>query len=129
MEHERCNSPLMCTEQAPHCATPQPYLVPVSPTCSRRTQSSGVSPSTFTSKDLPFTFSLAIAWTTPPGKLTKLLYRTALGGSNLLCDRRCVQSMAQCLPSDFYGALFSVEDYCGACRIAARWSKEPIRTW
>jgi hypothetical protein len=29
---ERCTSPLMCTEQAPHCATPQPYLVPVSPT-------------------------------------------------------------------------------------------------
>ena len=25
----------MCTVQAPHCATPQPYFVPVRPTCSR----------------------------------------------------------------------------------------------
>ena len=43
---ERTTSPLMCTEHAPHCATPQPYLVPVSPTCSRMTHSSGVSAST-----------------------------------------------------------------------------------
>ena len=27
MEQERRTSPLMCTEQAPHWATPQPYLV------------------------------------------------------------------------------------------------------
>src|SRR6201987_3199410 len=96
--HERINAPLICTEQAPHCATPQPYLVPVSPTCSRRTQSSGVSPSTFMSKDLPFTFSLAIASTTPPGKLTKLLYRTALGGFNFLCDR--LRSLQPSLSAD-----------------------------
>ncbi len=48
-EHERRSSPLMCTEQAPHCAMPQPYLVPVRPTCSRSTHSSGVSGSTATS--------------------------------------------------------------------------------
>src|ERR1043165_951445 len=41
--HERRTSPLMCTEQAPHCATPQPYLVPVRPTCSRITHKSGLS--------------------------------------------------------------------------------------
>jgi hypothetical protein len=29
--------------QAPHCAMPQPYLVPVSPISSRMTQSKGVS--------------------------------------------------------------------------------------
>ncbi|MEA2663604.1 MAG: hypothetical protein QOI11_548, partial [Candidatus Eremiobacteraeota bacterium] len=29
--HERIDSPSTCTVQAPHCATPQPYLVPVSP--------------------------------------------------------------------------------------------------
>src|SRR5436309_1732698 len=28
---ERTTWPLRCTEQAPHCATPPPYLVPVSP--------------------------------------------------------------------------------------------------
>jgi len=46
------DSPLTCTEQAA-LATPQPYLVPVSPTCSRITQSSGVSSRTFTSCTLP----------------------------------------------------------------------------
>src|SRR4051812_23776477 len=39
---------------APHWATPQPYLVPVSPTVSRRTQSKGVSGSTSTWTSLPF---------------------------------------------------------------------------
>src|ERR1044071_5105458 len=34
IEQERLTSPLICTEQAPHCATPQPYLVPVRPACS-----------------------------------------------------------------------------------------------
>ena len=62
-------SPLMCTEQAPHCATPQPYFVPVRPTCSRMTHSSGVSASTCTSRTVPLILSLAIrpffaAWLT-----------------------------------------------------------------
>src|SRR2546426_4503200 len=48
IEQERRTSPLICTEQAPHCATPQPYLVPVRPTCSRITQSRGVSASACT---------------------------------------------------------------------------------
>src|SRR4051794_16781419 len=60
IEHERMTSPLMCTEHAPHCATPQPYFVPVRPTCSRITQSSGVSGSTATSRTLPLMLSLAI---------------------------------------------------------------------
>src|SRR4029077_13949810 len=38
---------------------PHPYLVPVSPACSRRAQRRCVSPSTFRSTDLPFTVSLA----------------------------------------------------------------------
>src|SRR3954462_15244841 len=59
-EQERCTSPLRCTEQAPHCATPQPYFVPVRPTCSRITHSSGVSSSTFTSRTLPLIFSFGI---------------------------------------------------------------------
>src|SRR6185312_10608205 len=44
--HERTGLPSMCTVQAPHWAMPQPYLVPVIPSTSRNTQSSGVSPST-----------------------------------------------------------------------------------
>src|SRR5947208_9899482 len=47
-EHERVATPLMCTVQAPHCAMPQPYLVPVIPSESRSTQSKGVSGSTST---------------------------------------------------------------------------------
>src|SRR5690349_8447281 len=66
-EHERTTSPLMCTEQAPHCATPQPYLVPVSPTCSRITHRRGVSPSTFTSRTLPLMFSFAMGLAPPCG--------------------------------------------------------------
>src|SRR6516164_2154784 len=60
MEHERCTSSLMCTEQAPHCAMPQPYLVPVRPTCSRMTHRRGVSASTSTSRTLPLILSFAI---------------------------------------------------------------------
>src|SRR5205085_5763867 len=39
--------------QAPHCATPQPYLVPVSLSSSRKTHSKGVSASTSTLTFLP----------------------------------------------------------------------------
>src|SRR5262245_53582002 len=65
IEHERITSPLIWTEQAPHCATPQPYLVPVRPTCSRMTQSRGVSASTCTSRVLPLILSLAME---PPSR-------------------------------------------------------------
>ena len=60
IEQERCASPLMCTEQAPHCAMPQPYFVPVGPTISRMTQSSGVSGSACTSRTLPLMLSFAM---------------------------------------------------------------------
>ena len=40
---ERIATPSIWTVQAPHCAMPQPYLVPVRPTFSRIAQSSGVS--------------------------------------------------------------------------------------
>src|SRR5437764_9059191 len=59
-EQERITSPLMCTEHAPHCATPQPYLVPVRPTCSRITHRRGVSGSACTSRTLPLMLSLAM---------------------------------------------------------------------
>src|SRR6266536_4837156 len=43
---DRTASPLRWTVQAPHCAMPQPYLVPVKPRLSRKTQSRGVEGST-----------------------------------------------------------------------------------
>src|SRR5579864_9359376 len=47
-EQERVATPSICTVQAPHCAMPQPYLVPVMPMVSRITHRSGVSASTST---------------------------------------------------------------------------------
>src|SRR5207248_8198822 len=61
MEQERCTSSLMCTEQAPHWAIPQPYFVPVRPTCSRMTHNSGVSGSTSTSHTVPLMLSFAMS--------------------------------------------------------------------
>ena len=43
---ERWARPLILTVQAPHCAIPQPNLVPVKPSCSRITDSTGVLGST-----------------------------------------------------------------------------------
>ena len=60
IEQERWTSPLICTEQAPHCAAPQPYLVPVRPACSRSTHNSGVSSSTVMSRVLPLMLSFAM---------------------------------------------------------------------
>src|SRR5689334_16365860 len=63
-EHERIGWPSMWTVHAPHWATPQPYLVPVSPACSRIAQSSGWSGSTSRSSVFPLMFSFMV---TPPG--------------------------------------------------------------
>ena len=62
---ERAASPSTCTVQAPHTATPQPYLVPVRPTCSRITHSSGVLGLTLTSSDLPLIVKRAMAFPPP----------------------------------------------------------------
>src|SRR5215831_8304524 len=53
--HERVATPSMCTVQAPHWAMPQPNFVPVMPSTSRSTHSSGVSPSTSTDLTAPLT--------------------------------------------------------------------------
>ena len=53
----RRGAPSRCTVQAPHCATPQPNLVPVRPSRSRRTQSSGMSGGAVTSRSVPLTVS------------------------------------------------------------------------
>src|SRR5262249_31142563 len=64
--HERVASPFMCTVHAPHCATPQPYLVPVSPSASRSTQRSGVSAATSAVSRFPFTESVYFMSGAPP---------------------------------------------------------------
>ena len=59
-EQERTGAPSRCTVQAPHCAMPQPYLVPVKPTFSRIAHSSGVSGSILMSCVCPLMVSLAM---------------------------------------------------------------------
>src|ERR1041385_9010646 len=51
--HERTAFPSTCTVQAPHCAMPQPNLVPVSLSSSRITQRRGVLSSEFAATGLP----------------------------------------------------------------------------
>jgi hypothetical protein len=51
----RIGLPSICTVQTPHCAIPQPNFVPVKPTTSRKTQSSGVSGSILICRDVPLT--------------------------------------------------------------------------
>src|ERR1700720_5029882 len=53
IEQERVATPSIWTVQAPHCAMPQPYLVPVMPIVSRKTQSRGVLSSTSAVWDWP----------------------------------------------------------------------------
>src|SRR5216684_8892190 len=62
---ERTAAPSRCTVQAPHWAMPQPYLVPVRPTCSRIAQSKGVLGSTLISWVLPLIVKRAMGF--PPG--------------------------------------------------------------
>src|ERR1700730_3355302 len=53
IEQERVGTPSIWTVQAPHCAMPQPYLVPVMPMVSRNTHSKGVESSTSALWDWP----------------------------------------------------------------------------
>src|ERR1700693_287799 len=57
---ERTATPSMWTVQAPHCAMPQPYLVPVRPTHSRIAHNSGVLGSMSTSCAVPLMVRRAI---------------------------------------------------------------------
>src|SRR5438132_5973799 len=56
--HERMACPSRCTVQAPHSAAPQPNLVPVMPSVSRRAQRIGVAGSASTACSRPLTLSL-----------------------------------------------------------------------
>src|SRR5258707_124272 len=57
----RAASPSTWTVQEPHWAMPQPYFVPVSPSSSRRYQSSGIDPSPSKACSWPLTRNLTIA--------------------------------------------------------------------
>src|SRR5438067_2300220 len=61
VEQERMASPLRCTVQAPQSPAPQPNLVPVMSSSSRRYQSSGVSGSPSKDRSFPFTLSLIMS--------------------------------------------------------------------
>src|SRR5690348_6033078 len=52
---ERMALPSRCTVQAPHSAMPQPYLVPVRPSTSRRYHSSGICGSPLKERSTPLT--------------------------------------------------------------------------
>src|SRR5688572_24998465 len=81
---ERMATPSTCTVQEPHCATPQPYLVPVRPAFSRIAHNSGVSGSTSRLCAWPLIVSEIIA-ILPWGNWCALLPRRALG-ANLACE-------------------------------------------
>ena len=59
--HERTGLPSIWTVQTPHCAMPQPNFVPVIPSTSRNTQSSGTSSDASTVLSSPLIFSVAMA--------------------------------------------------------------------
>src|SRR5437899_12729120 len=81
-EQDRMTAPLRCTEHAPHWATPQPYLVPVNPTCSRMTHSKGVLSSTLTSYALPLMLSFAMEASFESGGMTlPVVERLFCGGA------------------------------------------------
>src|SRR4026207_266099 len=75
--HDRVGVPFTCTVHAPHCATPQPNLVPVSPSSSRTTQSSGASPGCSECASLPLTVNLTIVF--PPQESTSYSENLCLG--------------------------------------------------
>src|SRR5258708_8333725 len=57
--------PPICTVQAPHCAMPQPNLVPVRPTTSRIAHSNGMSGSTSREIGLPLSVNetaMSLSW-------------------------------------------------------------------
>src|SRR5215469_10683400 len=58
--HDRTASPSRCTVQAPHNETPQPNLVPVRPSSSRKNHMSGIDGSPSNGRSWPFTRSLII---------------------------------------------------------------------
>src|SRR5690242_13885668 len=96
-------SPSTWTVQAPHSATPQPYLVPVRPSSSRRYQSSGVDGSPSKACSWPLTRNLTIG-SLPGWKCERLACRLrrrkSLVASSDPKDRpgRDTGVLVECLP-------------------------------
>src|ERR1700736_1697866 len=71
----RAASPSICTVQAPHSATPQPYFVPVSPNSSRRYQSNGIDGSPSKDCSWPLTRNVTMAclsdWCRPKDSISE----------------------------------------------------------
>src|SRR4030095_11877939 len=61
----RTASPLRCTVHAPHSATPQPYLVPVMPSSSRRYHINGIVGSPSNENCAPLTVRLTMMSSLP----------------------------------------------------------------
>src|SRR5207248_3622943 len=62
----RSGAPLLCTVQAPQSDIPHPNLVPVRPSVSRKTQSSGIAAGTSTDCGLPLSVNLTAGIQNPP---------------------------------------------------------------
>src|SRR5690242_13652696 len=118
-EQERCTSPLMCTEQAPHCAMPQPNLVPVRPICSRITHSSGVSGSACTSRFSPLTLSIAMRFLR--GSRIVVAHAPACGWVEILRTRQSERRAVYCAAGNggtgFWAAITLI---CAWLRFAPR---------
>src|SRR5262249_13639279 len=92
---ERTALPSTCTVHAPHCAMPQPYLVPVRPTCSRIAHSRGVLALTSTSMDLPLIVKRTIAFP-PPDSHAGHLRHLAPQGQQSRAGRCRVRTPVSC---------------------------------
>src|SRR5260370_40398296 len=84
---ERVAWPSICTVQAPHCATPQPNLVPCRPTTSRIAQSRGMSGSASRVVGLPLSVNeIAIRKLRSGLRLTRVGVRHIHGVDHVVTD-------------------------------------------
>src|SRR3954471_21011075 len=81
---ERIAWPSRCTVHAPHCAAPQPNLVPVRPRSSRSAQSTGVDGSASTRCGRPLTFKVVIGGWKGVGNAGECGPRGLAGASTML---------------------------------------------
>src|ERR1700710_180473 len=84
MPQDRIATPSTWTVQAPHCAMPQPYLVPVMPMVSRNTHSKGVESSTSALWDWPLMDSEIILILPFRRLSTRRLKNVGAGGAGAL---------------------------------------------
>src|SRR5690606_720058 len=83
--HARTASPSTCTVQLPHRAAPQPNLVPVRPSSSRKYHRSGIDGSPSNVRSCPLTRKVATAF--PPPLLCFPQRRRTFDGATLPAER------------------------------------------